>query len=313
MHERMHARASNHSGGRVERTQSAADFSHVPDEPPLMLRVTVLGSGSRGNAILVDGTEGTLLVDAGFSARTIMKRMAVLGRRPDQVSALVLTHEHTDHASGAAAACARWGWPLHASSGTLDALRDMASGCPPNASSLSTTSSTDVHGFVVSAVPVPHDARECAALVLTDRQSGLRVGIAMDLGHVPDSLPEAFERLDLLVVESNHDERLLADGPYPASLKRRIGGQLGHLSNGAAAAFAAICAHRGLRGVILAHLSETNNTPEHALTRTREAMRRSGWRGDSLWAAHQTAACGPIAPQGRVTASEPVQLPLALF
>ena len=277
-----------------------------------MLRVTVLGSGSRGNAILVDGTEGTLLIDAGFSARAIMKRMAAVGRRPDQVSALVLTHEHTDHASGAVAACARWAWPLHATSGTLNAMTEMASGCPNAASSLSTTTATRVHGFDVTAVPVPHDARECAALVLTDRQSGLRVGIALDLGHVPTGLPEAFERLDLLVVESNHDERLLADGPYPWSLKQRIGGQLGHLSNGAAAAFAAACAHRSLRGVVLVHLSETNNTPEHAVVRTRDAMRRAGWRGEALWAAHQTTPCGPIAPHGRVTASEPVQLPLAL-
>ena len=278
-----------------------------------MLRVTVLGSGSRGNAILVDGTEGTLLIDAGFSARTMMKRMEAVGRRPDQVSALVLTHEHTDHASGAAAACARWAWPLHATSGTLNAMREMASGCPSVASALSTTTSTKVHGFDVTAVPVPHDSRECAALVLTDRQSGLRVGIAMDLGHVPSALPGAFERLDLLVIESNHDEQLLADGPYPWSLKQRISGQLGHLSNGAAAAFAASCAHRCLGGIVLVHLSETNNSPEHAVVRTRDAMRRAGWRRQALWAAHQTTSCGPIAPQGKVVVTAAIQLPLALY
>lgn len=309
----MNARVQTRGGQHGESTTDAHHFLRTLTKPRSMLRVTVLGSGSRGNAILVDGTEGTLLVDAGFSARTIMKRMAAIGRRPDQVSALVLTHEHTDHASGASAACARWTWPLYATNGTLDAMRDMASGCPSAAASLSTACATKVHGFDITAVPVPHDARECAALVLTDRQSGLRVGIAMDLGHVPEALPDAFERLDLLVVESNHDERLLADGPYPWPLKQRIGGQLGHLSNGAAASFAASCAHRGLRGVILAHLSETNNTPENAIVRTRDAMRRSGWRGESLWAAHQTTACGPIAPQGRVTASEPVQLPLGLY
>ncbi len=277
-----------------------------------MLRVTILGSGSRGNAILVDGTEGTLLIDAGFSARTLMKRLATVGRRPDQIAALLLTHEHTDHASGATAACTRWEWPLHATPGTIAAMREGTGGCPANATALATTTSSRVHGFDVCAVPVPHDARECAALVLTDCQSGLRVGIALDLGHVPDRLPAAFERLDLLVVESNHDERLLAEGPYPWPLKQRIGGQLGHLSNGAAAAFAAGCAHRSLRGVILAHLSETNNTPEHAIGRTRDALRRSGWRGDSLWAAHQTTPCGPIAPHGRVGAAAPMQLPLSL-
>ena len=215
----MHALNPTHAGRRVDESVEQSRFTDADSgalsETQQMLRITVLGSGSRGNAILVDGTEGTLLIDAGFSARALMKRMAAVGRRPDQVSALLLTHEHTDHASGAVAACARWAWPLHATIGTLDAMRQMPAGCPANAASLSTTTTARLHGFDVQAVPVPHDARECAALVLTDRQSGMRVGIAMDLGHVPTALPEAFERLDLLVVESNHDERLLADGPYP--------------------------------------------------------------------------------------------------
>ncbi len=277
-----------------------------------MLRVTVLGSGSRGNAILVDGTESSILIDAGFSARTIMKRLAEIGRRPEQISSLLLTHEHTDHASGAIAATTRWGWPLHATAGTLDALRESADGCPTVASALPTNAQQAVDGFDVCATAVPHDARECAALVLTDRRSGTRIGIALDLGHVPAPLPAAFERLDLLVVESNHDERLLAEGPYPWPLKQRIGGQFGHLSNGAAAAFASSCAHRGLRGIVLAHLSETNNTPTHAIARVRDAMRKAGWRQDALWAAHQTAPCGPVGPRGLLGRSEPVQLALGL-
>jgi len=275
-----------------------------------MLRVTVLGSGSRGNAILVDGTESSILIDAGFSARTLLKRMTAVGRRPEQVSALLLTHEHTDHASGAGAACARWQWPLHATAGTLGALQDSADGCPPNASALHTSHPNAIDGFDVSACVVPHDARECAALVITDRCSGLRVGIALDLGTVPATLPAAFERLDLLVVESNHDERMLSDGPYPWTLKQRIGGGLGHLSNGVAAAFAAGCAHRGLRGIVLAHLSETNNTPEHALTRSRDALRRSGWKRDGIWAAPQAIPSGPFGADGSTQHSAAAQLSL---
>jgi phosphoribosyl 1,2-cyclic phosphodiesterase len=277
-----------------------------------MLRVTVLGSGSRGNAILVDGTEGTLLIDAGFSARSLAKRLLAADRRAEQLTSLVLTHEHTDHACGAAAVCAKWKLPLHATAGTIAALRESADGVTAQATPLSATHATHVDGFDVRAIPVPHDARECAALVITDRRSGARVGVALDLGHVPLGLPDAFAKLDLLVVESNHDEQLLANGPYPWSLKQRIGGELGHLSNRAAAAFGAACAHRGLRGVLLAHLSETNNTPAHAMVSMRDAMRRAGWRSDALWAAHQRDACGPVGLQGITTASTPVQLSFGL-
>ncbi len=275
-----------------------------------MLRVTVLGSGSRGNAILVDGTEGSLLVDVGFSARTLLKRLTEAGRKPEHISSLLLTHEHTDHATGAVASCARWNWPVHATSGTLAALREGTSGCPAQTTPLSTERAMDVDGFDVEAVGVPHDARECAALVLTDRRSGARVGIAMDLGHVPELLHEAFGRLDLLVLESNHDERMLAEGPYPWALKQRVSGARGHLSNGDAATFAAACAHRGLRGVVLAHLSETNNTPDLALSRTRDAMRRAGWRSSALCAAPQRRMCGPVGLSGLTSLSEPLQLAL---
>ncbi len=277
-----------------------------------MLRVTVLGSGSRGNAIIVDGTEGTLLIDAGFSARSIVKRLLAAGRRAEQLTSLVLTHEHTDHSCGAAAMCSKWKLPLHATQGTIEALRESADGITANATALAANVSARIDGFDVRAIPVPHDARECAALVITDRRSGARLGVALDLGHVPSALPDAFAKLDLLVVESNHDEQLLVNGPYPWSLKQRIGGALGHLSNDAAAAFAASCVHRGLRGVMLAHLSETNNTPEHALTRMRDALRRASWRSDSLWAAQQRDACGPIGLHGITTASTPVQLSFGL-
>lgn len=276
-----------------------------------MLRVTILGSGSRGNAILIDGTDGALLVDAGFGTRALTKRLAAVGRRPEQIRSLLLTHEHTDHACGAVDACRKWGWTMHGTPGTLAALRESAGDDVPQ-QAVTNNGASEVDGFTVECVRVPHDAREPASYVLTDRQSGERVGIALDLGHVPEALPAAFTRLDLLVVESNHDERMLAHGPYPWMLKQRVGGDLGHLSNGAASAFIAGCAHRGLRGVLLAHLSETNNTPEHALTRTRDALRRAGWRRDALWAAHQAEPCGPVGMQGPVAADAPRQLSLGL-
>lgn len=265
-----------------------------------MLRITVLGSGSRGNAIIIDGTDGAVLVDAGFGPRSLVRRLNAAGRRPEEISALVLTHEHTDHASGAAAACARWGWPLYGSAGTLEAL-GVGRGTvvsPREACVFTADGPTAIGGFLLETTSVPHDARDCRALVFTDIRSGARAGVAMDVGQVPEALPLAFARLDLIAVESNHDEQLLASGPYPWSLKQRISGGLGHLSNGAAAAFVSACAHRGLRGVLLTHLSETNNRPALAIERSRDALRRAGWTRNALSAASQHIPLAPMTSSG---------------
>lgn len=274
-----------------------------------MLRVTMLGSGSRGNATLVEGPDSTLLIDAGFNPRALARRLAHIGKRPEQISALVLTHEHTDHASGAALCCARWGWTMYASNGTLEAMPDIVS---PTVA-LPLRSDVAIGGFTVNAMAVPHDAREAVALVLTDRMSGCRLGLATDLGHVPEGLAAHFERLDLLVCESNHDETMLANGPYPQMLKRRIASRLGHLSNKQGAAFIAQCVHRGLRAVVLAHLSETNNTPATAIETATGALRRAGWRREDIWAAHQTEPRGPYASNAAPGAPvQAVQLGFAL-
>jgi len=211
-----------------------------------MFTVTMLGSGSRGNAILVDGSAGSLLVDAGFGVRTLAKRFDAAARRPEDVGALLLTHEHVDHACGAAAACDRWSWTVHASAATHTALAVQASGAPADVAVLGMSGQLSLCGFTVEHAPLPHDASDCRAFVLTDDASGARAGIVLDAGHVPEGLAAFLERLDLLVLESNHDEAMLANGPYPAPLKARIGGGQGHLSNRAASGLAAACAHRGL-------------------------------------------------------------------
>lgn len=277
-----------------------------------MLRVTSLGSGSQGNALLVEGSEGSVLVDAGFGPRRLARRFALVNRRPDQVGALLLTHEHSDHTSGACAASTRWKWPVHAIDQTFKALDDAPGGQPREPVTMAFDRTFSVCGIDVTPVSVPHDSRTCAALVMTDRKSGARVGIAMDLGRVPNHLVAALAHCDLLVVESNHDERMLVNGPYPWQLKQRVGGMLGHLSNGAAASLLAALAHRGLRGVMLAHLSESNNTPELALQRSKGALRRAGWRNDGLWAASQTAPCGPIGADGARHALTPAATQLLL-
>jgi phosphoribosyl 1,2-cyclic phosphodiesterase len=275
-----------------------------------VLRVTVLGSGSRGNAVLIDGSDGSLLVDAGFGLRALRNRLQMTGRHPEEIQGLVLTHEHVDHASGAAAASARWGWPVYATADTLTALAASDSGAPALSQRLAPSGPTPISGFALEHCAVPHDAADCRALLLTDTRSGARLGVVLDAGHVPDALPAFLSRLDLLVLESNHDADMLANGPYPWMLKRRISGGSGHLSNVAAAALAARCVHRGLRGVVLAHLSETNNTPDLALACLRDTLRRAGWRRDALWAAAQRQPHAPVTAAGTTTPVAAIQLSL---
>lgn len=277
-----------------------------------MLRVTVLGSGSRGNAVLVESQDTAVIIDAGFNPRALERRLAYVGKRPEDIQALLLTHEHTDHACGAIAACLRWGWPLHATAGTLHALPDLAAHGASPLVTVSVNCAFDVGALSILATPVPHDAREAVALVITDSLTGCRVGVATDLGHVPETLPKQFEYLDVLVVESNHDERMLAEGPYPPMLKRRIASRLGHLSNRQAAAFIAACAHRGLRSVVLAHLSETNNTPEAAVLAAATALRKAGPSRPSVWPAHQSEVRGPYATMANGATARAVQLGLGL-
>jgi phosphoribosyl 1,2-cyclic phosphodiesterase len=256
------------------------------------MRVSVLGSGSRGNAILVESGETRVLVDVGFGVRTLATRLCQLGCVPESITGVVLTHEHVDHTSGALAACARWGWPLYATAGTMAALPDPVVPVRTIAHGLA-WSIGDLAG---ASVGVPHDAADCAALVFEDRRSGARAGVALDLGHVPPTLADTFARLDLLVVEANHDVAQLMAGPYPWALKQRIVGERGHLSNAAAAALIASCAHRGLRGVVLAHLSETNNSPSLAVETVRTALHRRGraGAGTQVVAAHQRVPLGPV-------------------
>ena len=263
------------------------------------MRVSVLGSGSRGNALLVDAGNTRVLVDVGFGVRTIASRLAQLGCAPESIDAVVLTHEHVDHAQGALAACARWQWPLYATEGTLAAL--------PNAlvpvRTIAHGQSWSVGDLVGASASVPHDAADCAALVFEHMRTGERAGIALDVGHVPEHLPTFLSRLDLLVVEANHDRAQLLAGPYPWSLKQRILGAKGHLSNDEAAALVAACVHRGLRGVVLAHLSETNNSPALAIATFARALKRCGPKATAarrtIVAAVQRLPTGPVSGWAR--------------
>lgn len=227
-----------------------------------MLRFRSLGSGSTGNATLVEATSGgrtsRLLVDCGFGLRRLDARLARAGLAASDLDAVFITHEHGDHIGCVHALSRRERLPVWMSEGTwlatgghdfegrLQLARDGAD---------FTVGDLSVHPFTV-----PHDAREPLQLRCTDGARSL--GVLTDLGHVTPYVLAQLAGLDALLLECNHDSEMLAASAYPPFLKLRVGGNYGHLSNAAAAEIARTVHHSGLRHVLAAHLSEQNNRPE---------------------------------------------------
>jgi phosphoribosyl 1,2-cyclic phosphodiesterase len=256
------------------------------------MRTWLLGSGSRGNATVIESGDTRVLVDAGFPRRVLARRLEAAHIAPESISALVLTHEHVDHARGAASSARRWRWPVYATAGTLAQCPEFADAHPIDRNAVLKLGALDLSAFAV-----PHDAAAPIALVAMERSTGARIGLAVDFGHVTDGVRAALARVDVLIVESNHDELMLRACTYPPSVRWRIAGPRGHLSNRVAAELVRFLSWRGLRQVVLAHLSETCNEPEFALKAVRAAYR------GPLTAAPQDGLC---------VTGDPEQLSLAL-
>jgi phosphoribosyl 1,2-cyclic phosphodiesterase len=254
------------------------------------VRVWVLGSGSAGNAVLVESGGTRILIDAGFPVRELAKRLGAIGVSGESIESAIVTHEHTDHVRGVCAAAKKWKWTVYASTGTIAGYPLLEEIC---ARPFAAGATLELGALSVETVRTPHDGTEPVAVVATARRTGARAGIIYDLGHVPASYRKTFERLDILVLESNHDEGMLRAGPYPPSVQSRIGGAYGHLSNRRAGAFARESVHAGLAQLVLAHLSERCNQPEIALGSMRDAVARTSFRG-VMSAASQSAVCGPF-------------------
>jgi phosphoribosyl 1,2-cyclic phosphodiesterase len=216
--------------------------------------IASLGSGSRGNGTLVEIGGELILVDCGFTLKDAVRRMARLGIRPGDLSAILVTHEHSDHASGVAALAHKYAVPIYASFGTLK-----AAGWHLPGNMFDSHLPFRIGAVTVSPVIVPHDAREPTQF--TFEHDGVRLGVVSDLGHVTPFVCEKFSGCHGLLMESNYDMPMLLRGRYPESLKRRIASNLGHLSNEQAAAFLAEVAHPGLQ-VVVGQVSEQNNHPE---------------------------------------------------
>jgi phosphoribosyl 1,2-cyclic phosphodiesterase len=275
------------------------------------VRLCVLASGSGGNTTLIEAGGARVLVDAGLSYGETRRRCSEAGFDLREVTDVLLTHEHADHCFGAATIARKVGARVHATSGTLKALRD-----PPPSELCFALPRDGVlllgRALHVRALPVPHDAIEPVAYVLEERLdagSCARAAVVTDLGCAPRALSKALCGLDALVLEMNHDARLLLEGPHPESVKRRVRSDLGHLSNAQAAQLIARVLHPGLRHLVLAHLSEHSNTPKHA-RREAEAVLEMRGSHAALHLAGQVRPLPPILLDAGLSVRRPRQLAL---
>lgn len=242
------------------------------------MRLTILGSGSEGNALLLESGTTSVLVDAGLSHRKLVQRFEVLGREPPtNVAAVIVTHSHSDHAANASTYATRLCCPVLAREETMRSirLRREAQTQTFNAGKRFLVGDISVH-----SLSIPHDVPQVALKFETKSTS---IGLVTDLGHIPKGLSAFVDDCETLLLESNHDRDMLAQGPYPAILKRRVGGSHGHLSNGQASDLLAGLRHVPKR-VVLMHLSETNNSPGLARSSAEAAL---GHRSTELFLAHQ--------------------------
>jgi len=225
------------------------------------MRFGCLGSGSKGNAWLVQAGDTCIMVDCGFGPREAGKRLARLGVEVNDLSAIMVTHEHSDHGRGAAQLAAKARCPVWLSHGT-HAMLDALGSAPLSASIIAGQQVFSVGELEITPYPVPHDAREPMQFVFSD--GARRFGLLTDAGHVTAHMETVLSGCAALALECNHDVARLEAGSYPVALKRRILGRYGHLDNGTAATLLHKIAGRSLKHVVAAHLSEENNAPELA-------------------------------------------------
>ena len=226
-----------------------------------MMRFASLGSGSKGNALLIEAGATRILLDCGFGLKEVIARLFRLGVAPAELDAIIVTHEHDDHNGGVAKLAFRYELPVYLTYGTLAAMGEEGRAIPETVV-IDTCARFSIGAIEVRPFPVPHDAREPVQFVLSD--GGSTLGVLTDSGRPTPHIAQALSGVDALVLECNHDLDMLLNGPYPPKLKDRIGGRLGHLANAASAELLRAMDCSRLRHVIAAHLSETNNTPDLA-------------------------------------------------
>lgn len=234
------------------------------------MKVCLLASGSKGNSLLVVSGRTRLLIDAGLSSRELCRRLALTGVSPEDLDAILVTHEHVDHVRGLGLLSRRYRLPVYLHHEVAAVLADNHR--PARMVEFTTGMEIPVGDLGVKAFPITHDAQ--APVGFTIRGLAGKMGVATDLGIATRLVAEELCQCQTLVLESNHDEEMLRDGPYPWPLKQRIKGNHGHLSNDDSAGLLETLCWEGLKTVFLAHLSETNNHPELARKSAEQALSR---------------------------------------
>jgi phosphoribosyl 1,2-cyclic phosphodiesterase len=253
------------------------DSDQFQIKPDYNLGVCILASGSKGNAIFISSGDTSLLIDAGLSGIEIDRRLRSRGLDPKNLDAILVSHEHSDHIQGVGVLSRRYKLPVYINSKTrrsaVSRLGDLFDFKKFECGSMFTINDLSIHPFSIS-----HDAQDPCGFTIN--QNGTKIGIATDLGIATSMVKAHLQGCTLLILEANHDEQMLINGPYPWPIKQRIKSRTGHLSNEASKTLLNELQHDGLKHVMLAHLSETNNTPQKAVNEVGKALTRCKARLD---------------------------------
>lgn len=221
------------------------------------VRVCLLASGSKGNSLFVESDGTRVLIDAGLSAREIVRRLAAINVEPADLDGLFISHEHMDHVRGVGVLARKYRLPVHVSYPTHHEVRQGFGDAA--VVEFESGYSFGFKDLLIDPFPITHDACDPVGFTIESKEG--KVGVATDLGTATRLVADKLKGCRVLVLESNHDEEMLMGGPYPWHLKQRIKSRHGHLSNNDSAALLAEVLHPGLDGLFLAHLSEVNNDP----------------------------------------------------
>ncbi len=236
------------------------------------MRVISLQSGSNGNCIYVETAGARLLLDAGLSGIQVQRRLALHGRDVRGVDAVVISHDHADHCRSMGILHRKFGLPIYVTAETFRAAACYGLGKIAALRHFGSGQTLRIGDVAIETIATPHDGVDGVAFVIDDGRR--RLGILTDLGHVFSGLEDVLRSLDAVVLESNYDAEMLADGPYPVWLQERIRGPAGHISNVESAELLQKAASKRLQWACLAHLSEDNNTPAVALRTHRRIVGR---------------------------------------
>ena len=249
------------------------------------MTIYTLFSGSRGNAVFVRSGDNRILIDAGCSCRTIAKALESIGESICDIRAIFITHEHSDHVKALPTLLKKHPIAVHMSHGTAEALTE-AGVCGDtlfsHAAGETVVLGEGEHTLSVTSFATPHDSRMSVGYRITARENGVTeiAALATDIGHITEDIRCGIKGATALVLESNHDENMLLMGPYPYELKRRILSDRGHLSNTACGELLSELIACGTKHIVLAHLSEENNTPDLAFLSVKQALKMHGYELD---------------------------------